>query len=130
MPEAAPVRPRVLVVDDNHAHSYALARILSNAGFEVRQAYGGRSALRIATPGLAIILLDVHMPDINGFEVCKRLKSKPTLKHIPVVFVSSTMDEDEGRIRAKSAGAEDLYKAPVDPKSFVGRILQLIAKAS
>jgi CheY-like chemotaxis protein len=130
MSESASVRPRVLIVDDNHAHSYALARILSKAGFEVRQAYGGRSALRIATPSLAIILLDVHMPDMNGFEVCKRLKSKPMMKHIPVVFVSSTMDEAEGRIQAKAAGAEELYKSPVDPKSFVGDILQLVARPS
>lgn len=130
MSNATPVRPRVLVVDDNHAHSYALSRILSNAGFDVRQAYGGRSALRIATPGLAVILLDVHMPDMNGFEVCKRLKSKPMMKHIPVVFVSSSMDEDEGRLRAKAAGAEDLYKAPVDPKAFICDILQLVARPS
>lgn len=121
-------RPKALVVDDNHAHSYALSRILSKAGFDVRQAYGGHSALRIAHPAFDVILLDVHMPDMNGFEVCKRLKQKPLMRNIPVVFVSSTMDEEEGRIRAKTAGAEELYKAPVDPTALVAAIKKLIGR--
>ena len=128
MPILENSRPRALVVDDNHAHSYALSRILSKAGFEVRQAYGGHSALRIAHPAFDIILLDVHMPDMNGFEVCKRLKQKPLMKHIPVLFVTSTMDEEEGRIRAKTAGAEDLYKAPVDAAALLSAIHKLIAR--
>jgi CheY-like chemotaxis protein len=121
-------RPRVLVVEDNHAHSYAMARILSNAGFEVRQAYGGRSALRIATPRLDVILMDVHMPDMNGFEVCKRLKSRPLLKRIPVVFVSSTMELEQGRIFAKSAGGEEMYQAPVEPRAFIEMLRKLIGR--
>lgn len=123
-----PDRPRVLVVNDNHAHSYALARILSHAGFEVRQAYGGRSALRVANPALDVILMDVHMPDLNGYEVCKRIKAKPLMKDIPIVFVSSTVDVEEGRLRAKAAGGEELYKAPVDPRTFVGIIRKLIGR--
>jgi len=121
-------RPRALVVNDDHAHSYALARILSNAGFEVRQAYGGRSALRIATPKLDVILMDVHMPDMDGFEVCKRLKSRPLLKQIPVVFVSSTVDVEEGRVFAKTVGGEDMYKAPVEPRSFIEALKKLIRR--
>jgi CheY-like chemotaxis protein len=113
-------------VDDNHAHSYALSRILSNAGFDVRQAYGGRSALRIAHPAFDVILLDVNMPDMNGFEVCKRLKAKPLMKHIPVVLVSATAELEEGRIRAKSAGAEELYQSPIDPGIFISALRKLI----
>ena len=128
MPILQSNRPRALVVDDNHAHSYALSRILSNAGFEVRQAYGGRSALRIAHPAFDVILLDVHMPDMNGFEVCKRLKAKPLMKHIPVVFVSSTVEIEEGRVHAKDAGAEELYKSPVDPNLFIKALRKLIKR--
>lgn len=128
MPSEIANRSRALVVDDNHAHSYALSRILANAGFEVRQAYGGRSALRIAHPAFDVILLDVHMPDMNGFEVCKRLKAKPLMKHIPVVFVSSTMELEEGRLHAKSAGAEEMYQAPVDPNIFIAALRKLIRR--
>jgi CheY-like chemotaxis protein len=121
-------RPRALVVDDNHAQAYSLSRILAHAGFRVRQAYGGRSALRIAHPALDVILLDVNMPDMNGFEVCKRLKAKPLMKHIPIVFITSTMELEEGRVRAKSAGAEELYQAPVDPNVFISALRTLIRR--
>ena len=123
-----PGRPRVLVVEDNHAHSYAMAKILSQAGFEVRQAYGGRSALRVANPALDVILMDVHMPDLNGYEVCKRIKAKPLMKRIPIVFVSSTADVEEGRVRAMAAGGEEFYKAPVDPHAFIAVLRKLIGR--
>lgn len=115
-------------MEDDHAHAYALARILSSAGFDVRQAYGGRSALRLANPALDVILMDVHMPDLNGYEVCKRIKAKPLMKNIPIVFVSSTAELEEGRERAKAAGGEEMYKAPVDPPTFVGILRKLIGR--
>lgn len=80
-------------------------------------------------PTVDIILLDVHMPDMNGFEVCKRIKAKPMLKDIPIVFVSSTVEFEEGRIQAKGAGGEDLYRAPVEPVSFVGALRKLLRRS-
>lgn len=98
-------RPLLLAVDDNHAHCYAVARLAHAAGFDVRQAFTGHSALRLVKIRPEAIVLDVHLPDIDGFEVCRRLKRDPATAHIPVVFCSATLELEEGSRVAAELGA-------------------------
>jgi CheY-like chemotaxis protein len=98
-------KPLLLAVDDNHAQCYVVARLAAAAGFQVKQAYSGYSALRYARLRPHAILLDVNMPDLDGFTVCKRLKRDPSTASIPIVFVSSTVPFEEGERRAMESGA-------------------------
>ena len=109
---STPKRPiRVLVVDDNHAHCYAVAKRLIQAGFQVRQAYDGYSALRGSRGFPDLILMDINMPGIDGFEVCRRVKQDPSSAHIPIILFSSTVDVEECRALAQKVGSVELFPA-------------------
>ncbi len=102
---------RILVVDDNHAHCYALAKRLTKMGFQVRQAFDGYSALRGSRGYPDLIMMDINMPGIDGFEVCRRLKQDPTSAHIPVILFSATVDVEASRPLAREVGGIDLFPA-------------------
>jgi PleD family two-component response regulator len=86
--DKAPLRGfTVLAVDDNEAHNYALSRILGRSGSTVLRAFTGRQALDLAKQQPGLILLDIVLPDLDGFEVCRLLKSDPATSGIPVVFL-------------------------------------------
>jgi CheY-like chemotaxis protein len=109
---STPKRPaRILVVDDNRAHCYALAKRLVHEGFQVRQAYDGYSALRGSRGFPDLILMDINMPGLDGFEVCRRVKSDPSSAHIPVILFSATVNVEECRALARKAGGIDLFPA-------------------
>jgi CheY-like chemotaxis protein len=95
----------VLLVDDNRAARYVLSRTLRVEGFDVWEAGDGTEALRRAGDGPDVILLDVKLPDINGFEVCRRLKDEPGSSQIPVIHMSASYYQEEDRQRGLAAGA-------------------------
>ena len=98
---------RVLVVDDIPANVKLLEARLSAEYFDVSTAYNGAEALTVAERAECdIILLDVMMPDMDGFEVCRRLKANPVTHHIPVVMVTA-LDQPSDRVRGLDAGADD-----------------------
>ena len=81
----------ILNVDDNEPGLYAKSRILRHAGFEVLEASDGETALRLAaTASPQLVLLDVRLPDISGLEVCRRIKSDPATRRLPVLHISAT----------------------------------------
>jgi CheY-like chemotaxis protein len=81
----------ILVVDDNDAERYYVARVLTRAGFAITEAATGRDALRLAEAERpALITLDVRLPDINGLEVCRRLKANPATRDVPVLHISAS----------------------------------------
>ncbi|MCI0347901.1 MAG: response regulator [Acidobacteriales bacterium] len=90
MPGIKKKRAQILVVDDNKPHCYVLARMLEKAGYPTQQAHTGKDALQFAAQKPAVILLDIDLPDINGFEVLHRLQGDPATASIPVVFMSTT----------------------------------------
>ncbi len=125
-----PNRPlRVLVVDDNRAHCYALAKRLNQVGFQVRQAYDGYSTLRGSRGFPDVILMDINMPGLDGFEVCRRVKTDPASAHIPVVLFSATVNIDECRAQARKAGGVDLFPA-ADAINMIQFIQSLVAKSN
>jgi adenylate cyclase len=113
---------RILVVDDVEANRELLARRLSRDGHVVVKADGGRSALEaLASADFDLVLLDVMMPDMDGFEVLTRLKSDPAVRHLPVIMISA-LDEIDSIVRCIQAGAEDYLPKPFDPVLLNARI--------
>ena len=105
---------RVLVVDDVDANLKLLEARLTADYFEVRTAKGGPEALHICTRERAdVVLLDVMMPGMDGFEVCRRLKAEPRTQHIPVIMITA-LDQPSDRVKGLEAGADDFLRA--DPR--------------
>ena len=116
---------RVLVVDDVPANVKLLEARLSAEYFDVTSASNGTEALAIAERGECdIVLLDVMMPDMDGFEVCRRLKSNPSTHHVPVVMVTA-LDQPSDRVRGLEAGADDFLTKPVSEVALIARVRSL-----
>jgi two-component system cell cycle response regulator len=115
----------VLVVDDVAANVKLLEARLSAEYFDVVTAMGGAEALAICERGECdIVLLDVMMLDMDGFEVCRRLKSSPATHHIPVVIVTA-LDQPSDRVRGLQAGADDFLTKPVSDIALIARVRSL-----
>jgi len=117
---------RVLVVDDVHSNVKLLEAKLAAEYFEVVTAYNGADALaRIAENQPDIVLLDVMMPGMDGFEVCQRIKKNPASAHIPVVMVTA-LDQASDRVAGLDAGADDFLTKPVDDAALFARVRSLV----
>jgi two-component system cell cycle response regulator len=116
---------RVLVVDDVPANVKLLEARLSAEYFDVTTAYSGAEALAVCERAECdIVLLDVMMPDMDGFEVCRMLKTNPVTHHIPVVMVTA-LDQPSDRVRGLEAGADDFLTKPVTDVALVSRVRSL-----
>lgn len=117
---------RILIVDDESASRAALEMLLRREGFEVHDASDGSSALAECSsfrPDL--VLLDVLMPGINGFEVCRRIKATPETRLTPVVLITGLSDTED-RIQGINAGADDFLSKPIDMNELLARTRSLI----
>ena len=116
---------RVLVVDDIVANVKLLDARLSAEYFDVLTAMNGRDALAVCERSECdVVLLDVMMPGMDGFEVCRQLKSNPTTHHIPVIMVTA-LDQPSDRVRGLEAGADDFLTKPVSDVALVARVRSL-----
>ena len=116
---------RVLVVDDVLANVKLLEARLSAEYFDVVTAMSGAEALTICERAQCdLVLLDVMMPDMDGFEVCRRLKGSPTTHHIPVVMVTA-LDQPSDRVRGLEAGADDFLTKPIPELALIARVRSL-----
>ncbi|MDP6354352.1 MAG: hybrid sensor histidine kinase/response regulator [Planctomycetota bacterium] len=113
---------RVMVVDDEERHRAFLRDLLEARDHHVTEAFDGVNALEIIERNRPdVILLDVKMPRMNGFDVCKKLKEDSTTAPIPVLLVSALSDR-ENRLKGIQCGANDFLKKPVDPRDVVVRV--------
>lgn len=119
--------PTVLLVDDNKAARYVLSRSLRFEGFDVLEAGDAAEALALARTVPDIIVLDVKLPDLNGFEVCRRLKGDPMTAAVPVVHISATYWQDEDRQRGLASGAV-AYLTGFDAPSVVKTVREILSK--
>lgn len=117
---------RILVVDDIEANVRLLEARLMAEYFQVLTANCGKDALEICANGQCdIVLLDVMMPEMDGFEVCRRLKADPKTMHIPVVMVTA-LDQSEDRVQGLNAGADDFLTKPVNDLALITRVKSLV----
>jgi two-component system, cell cycle response regulator len=117
---------RVLVVDDILSNVKLLEAKLSAEYFDVVTAFNGAECLaKMAQSAPDIVLLDVMMPGMDGFEVCRRIKSDPKIAHVPVVMVTA-LDQPADRIAGLEAGADDFLTKPVDDAALFARVRSLV----
>jgi len=112
----------VLVVDDNRENIELVKDILDVGGYQVISAKNGTEALSKVLDGSPdLIILDVNMPGMDGFEVCKRLKSDELTNHIPIIMLTAQADV-ESRVEGLAAGADDYLTKPFSPRELVARV--------
>src|SRR5581483_5641949 len=120
--------PRILVVDDNALNRNVLSRRLERQGYDVHEAVNGEAALdRIATEGFDLVLLDIVMPVMDGFDVLERMRRDRRMRTVPVVVISA-LDEVASVVRAIEMGAEDYLFKPFDPVLLRARIGALLER--
>jgi CheY-like chemotaxis protein len=118
----------VAAVDDNLAHNYALERSLRHFGYEVRMAANGEELLAVVSPEVDAVILDVNLPDIDGFELCRRLRANEATAEKPIIFLSATSLNSPSHEMAKRLGADAFLAFPVDPEQLDAVIQGTIAK--
>ncbi|RYZ04214.1 MAG: response regulator [Comamonadaceae bacterium] len=124
-PATASERSTILVVDDNAAARYSIVRILQGAGYDTVESSGGAEALELARSTSAVVL-DVHLPDLHGFEVCRLLREDPDTATLPVIHVSGVYVGPEDRVAGMSMGADAYMLSPVDPTVLVATVQTLL----
>ncbi len=116
----------ILCVDDEQANLKLLEKILLPRGYSLVSASSGEDALlKIKSQAIDLVLLDILMPGMDGFEVCRQIKTDPELRNIPVIIVTS-LSAKQDRIRGIEAGAEEFVSKPFDPTDVLARIKLLL----
>ena len=117
----------ILNVDDNDGARYVKTRILLNAGFRVEEAANGTDALEMVTRlDPALVLLDVKLPDINGIEVCRRIKADPATCVVLVLQTSAALTGRDDKIRGLEGGADNYLAAPIEADELVANVRALL----
>lgn len=118
---------RILNVDDHDAGRYARTRFLTRAGFSVEEASTGEQALRaVRERSPDLVLLDINLPDIDGFEVCRQIKDDPETSRVPVVFHSAARLADLDVVAGLEHGGDNYLREPVDPAVLVATVRALL----
>jgi hypothetical protein len=112
----------VLVVDDNPATLYSTARVLRSADFDVSEAATGQEALDLVAKGTDLVMLDVNLPDIHGFEICQRLRKDPRTARLPIIHVSATFVTDIDKAQGLDAGSDGYLTHPVEPPVLIATV--------
>ena len=120
------IQRTVLAVDDNEVLRYSITRMLLDAGFRVIEAKSGREALELAATLPDLITLDINLPDIDGFQVCRQLKTNPETSHIPILHVSGTFVDPEFRVQGLKGGADAYLAEPIDREELVATVEALL----
>ncbi len=119
-------RPRVLIADDREENRYVLARVLEGSGFDCTQAGTGHEALEIALTLPDLIILDVRLGDMSGYEVCRQIKTNPRTASISILQISASFVSSDDRVRALEGGADGYLTHPIDRMVLVATVRALL----
>ncbi|MCK4696987.1 MAG: response regulator [Dehalococcoidia bacterium] len=120
------MKPKILVIEDNEQNIYLVTFILEKHGYQVVQARDGREGIELAgRVQPALILLDIQLPEMDGYAVGRELRSNPALDDVPIVAVTSyAMAGDRERILA--AGCDGYIEKPINPETFIDDVEQYL----
>ncbi|MDX9874217.1 MAG: twitching motility response regulator PilH [Spongiibacteraceae bacterium] len=119
--------PRVLIVDDSPTETYKISSVLSKHGFEVLTASSGEDGVSVARAELPdVVLMDIVMPGLNGFQATRQLSRDAATKDIPVIIVT-TKDQETDRVWGERQGARGYLTKPVDDKVLIQAIRDVIS---
>jgi PleD family two-component response regulator len=116
---------KVLIVDDEPWNLEVLEAFFEGTGYKIIRASNGEEALSVMEEPVDLVLLDVMMPGIDGYEVCKKIKCQERTNYIPVVMVTS-LDSKSAKIVANADGADDFITKPIDKRELLARVKSLI----
>jgi PAS domain S-box-containing protein len=118
--------PTILFVDDDKRNRESYGLIFREAGFAVQEAATGDEALRLASQNPDLVVLDVNLPDMNGYEVCRRIKMHPATNAIPVLHLSTVFTRSEERTQSLEQGADGYLVKPVEPEELLAHVKALL----
>ncbi|MBE2293385.1 MAG: response regulator [Phycisphaerales bacterium] len=119
---------RILIVDDSPTQALSLSKILKKHGHEILTAKDGAEGVEVAKAELPdLVLMDVVMPRVNGFQATRQITKNPSTSHIPVIIVT-TKDQETDRIWGARQGAKNYVVKPVDEDSLMGVVTQYLSK--
>ena len=116
----------ILNVDDNDAGRYAISKILKKAGFGVIESTNGTEALKLVKEKPNLVILDINLPDIMGFDVCQRIKADPGTSQIPILMLSATYRDIQSTVKALESGAEGFLTLPIEPVVLIAYVKALL----
>ena len=116
----------ILNVDDADAQRYATSRMLRHAGFKVVEAGTGKRALEMVADRPDLVILDVNLPDMSGFEVCRRIRANQASTRLPVVHLSATLVSTDARVTGLEGGADAYLIQPVQPEELLATVRTLL----
>jgi signal transduction histidine kinase len=119
-------RGRILIIDDREPNRYVFRRILSGAGFQTTEAGSGAEGLAKAEQLPDLIISDVNLPDMLGFDLVRRLKASSPTSNIPVLLISASLVSDESKVQALEGGADSYLTQPVEPAILIAQVQALI----
>ncbi len=121
---------KILIVDDDPQIRMMLRYLLRHNGFEVLEAGDGPDALvHIAQSCPDLVILDLMMPEVNGFAICNAVRANSVTRHVPIIIMTARADEDAHQL-GMSAGADDFLVKPVPPIELIARIRAALAVAA
>lgn len=123
------MKSKILVINDNPDSLELISFILDQSGYEILTADGGKSGLEAAMQVIPdLVISDVRMPDLDGFEVCRLLRADPQLKTIPIILVTAISKDTESAIKGLEAGADDYLEVPIDPARLAAKVARMIER--
>jgi PAS domain S-box-containing protein len=122
----APGPATILVVDDDAGNRQSFGWLFRRAGYTTLEASGGMEALQVAQQGIDLAVLDVNLPDIDGFEVCRRLKAQPQTRSVSVIHVSAVYIASQDRTHGLEGGADAYLVKPVEPRELLATVHALL----
>lgn len=121
-------QPKILIIDDDPDAVHILGDELKAVGYQVVTAYTGLEGLKVAQREMPdLVLLDLLLPDLNGYEVCKRMRQDRTLMHIPIIVVTGVMGQ---QMVSLLYGANDIMTKPVYPEELIAKIQAYLSNVS